>query len=276
MNLWKWALALCGLVFFACEPKNNTGANLEPQLEKVPENVWKKLEDKKIFFGHQSVGGNIMAGVELLAKEAGANINVVNSIDSAEFAAPVFAHARIGKNRDPITKLNAFKDVLNSGVGEKATTAFVKYCYVDFEENSDPKQVFEQYKKEISAIQSQYPDLDIIHLTTPLTTVGERTFKWRIKKLLGRAEDLGFAYNVKRNTYNELIRKEYGQSGDLFDIAAIQSKLPDGNEASFAYEGNTYPALWEKYTYDGGHLSETGQKKLGAALLNFLAQRSAG
>ena len=41
---------------------DNTAINFDV-LQKVPEERWELLAQKKLFFGHQSVGYNIMKGV---------------------------------------------------------------------------------------------------------------------------------------------------------------------------------------------------------------------
>ena len=57
--------------FLGCGEKkmNNADVIAEPLL-RVPEHVWQKLSSKKIFFGHQSVGYNIMEGVRDLITES--------------------------------------------------------------------------------------------------------------------------------------------------------------------------------------------------------------
>ncbi len=93
-----------------------------------------------------------------------------------------------------------------------------------------------------------------------------------MKKALRRKGDLGIADNVKRNDYNNLIREEYGEGGSLFDIALIQSTLPDGSRSQFKLSGKKYDSLWDGYSRDGGHLLEIGQRKIAGELLAFLAK----
>ena len=44
-------------------------ANPLAPVKSVPESTWKKLSEKKIYFGHQSVGFNIIKGLEDILKE---------------------------------------------------------------------------------------------------------------------------------------------------------------------------------------------------------------
>ena len=40
-----------------------------PSIKDVPAEKWKRLSQKKIYFGHQSVGNNIINGIEDLMRE---------------------------------------------------------------------------------------------------------------------------------------------------------------------------------------------------------------
>ena len=49
-------------------------------IKDVPASIWEKLSQKKIYFGHQSVGFNIMDGVQDLMKEHPAiKLNIVET-----------------------------------------------------------------------------------------------------------------------------------------------------------------------------------------------------
>ena len=68
----------------------------------------------------------------------------------------------------------------------------------------------------------KHPQLKIVHVTTPLE---EKTKEWKktIKNLIGR-EDTGALLNLKRNEYNDLMRKKYGnefntENRSQYDIA---------------------------------------------------------
>jgi hypothetical protein len=57
----------------------------------------------------------------------------------------------------------------------------------------------------------------------------------------------------------------------VFDLAAIESTRSDGKRDAFSFQGKEYYSLAKEYTYDCGHLNETGGKMVGTALLEFLA-----
>jgi hypothetical protein len=55
-------------------------------LKDIPDAAWEKLSQKKIYFGHQSVGFNIMDGVKDLMKEyPQIKLNIVETKDSKDF-----------------------------------------------------------------------------------------------------------------------------------------------------------------------------------------------
>jgi len=85
-------------------------------LNSVPISAWKQLASKKIYFGHQSVGANIIEGVEELIKEnKQINLNIIRTTPSMfTLPTPVFAHSEIGKNGDPRSKVEEFVRITGS------------------------------------------------------------------------------------------------------------------------------------------------------------------
>jgi hypothetical protein len=240
-------------------------------LKDIPDAAWEKLSQKKIYFGHQSVGFNIMDGVEDLKKEyPQIKLKVVETKDSDEIKPGVLAHSRVGKNTEPETKMDEFENVLDQGVGRKADAAALKFCYVDMNGETNVEQLFNQYKNRVEKIRKQYPDLNIIHFTEPLT-VTKKTWKTWLKQLMGKKDIWEFSHNIKRNKYNELLLKEYNGKDPILDIAEIESTKPDGNRQSFEVDGVTYYSLYPGYTMDGGHLNEVGRKKVAEQFLLLLA-----
>jgi len=241
-----------------------------PSIKDVPASKWENLSQKKIYFGHQSVGFNIIDGIKDLMKEnPNIKLNIVETADQSDFKVGLFAHSRVGKNVDPKSKIDEFVTFINDGIGEKADAAALKFCYVDIRADTDTKNVFTDYSNSISLIRNKYPNLTIIHFTTPLTQ-RQTGIKAVIKKLIGRPIG-GVDDNVKRNEYNEMLRKEYEGKEPILDIAKIESTFPDGTRCSFAKDGKTYYSMVPEYTYDGGHLNELGRKKVAEQLLILLA-----
>ena len=121
----------------------------------------------------------------------------------------------------------------------------------------------------LSQLKAKYPDMVIIHFTTPLTQ-RQTGIKASIKKLIGRPIG-GVDDNIKRNEYNEMLIKKYEGKEPVLDIAKIESTFPDGTRETFSQDGKSYYSMVPEYTYDGGHLNETGRKKVAEQLLILLA-----
>lgn len=88
-----------------------------------------------------------------------------------------------------------------------------------------------------------------------------------IKTVLGKEDN-----NIKRNQYNDMLRKEYRGKEALFDIAQAESTRPDGTRSTFTNNGTTYFSLASEYTDDGGHLNQLGQRAVAQELLMLLAE----
>ena len=264
------ALLIALAVFAGCRGK---GTGVEPiggkSLDNVSAAAWDKLAGKRIFFGHQSVGYNIMDGVGALLKEyPSARLTIVETTDPSRFDAPVFAHARVGRNENPGSKCEAFEEYMDSGIGSRADIAFFKFCYVDINRKTDVEKVFESYKATVRRVMTKYPGLTLVHVTVPLTST-EYSLSVRlksfIKRILGRENE-----NVSRSELNERIRKEFGGTDPVFDLAAIESTSPFGESVSFTSHGKKYPCMYQGYTTDGGHLNAAGKRVAAVGLLQTL------
>ncbi len=232
------------------------------------------LSDKRIFFGHQSVGYNIIDGVKDLMKEdRRIRLNIVETDDPAAFKGPVFAHFRVEKNLEPELKFKNFDAVMEKGIGGKADIAFVKICYVDINTNTDVRSLFERYRATATALAGRYPKTILVHVTAPLT-VQKMTYKTWIKGVTGLGTMWECADNIKRNEFNELLLKEYGGKAPVFDLARAESTRPDGRRESWAAAGKTRYSLVPAYTTDGGHLNERGRQMAARELVAVLAQVS--
>ena len=142
-----------------------------PSIKDVPNEKWQKLSQKKIYFGHQSVGFNIIDGIKDVMKEyPEIKVNIVETSDESDFKAGLLAHSRVGKNVDPKSKITEFVNFIDSGIGKKADAAALKFCYVDIEAGTDVKEIFSNYNGSLAQLKKKYPEMTIIHFTVPLTT----------------------------------------------------------------------------------------------------------
>ena len=242
-------------------------------IKNVPEAGWINLAGKKIYFGHMSVGNNMVEGVHDLAKEYPfIRLNIVETNSPSSLDQPVFAHSPIGKNQDPKSKIDDFVHLMDSGLGNMADIAFFKFCYIDILSATDADEVFNRYKNAMEMLKKKYPKVTFVHVTAPLRLVQTGVLV-PIKKIIGRPVG-GYADNIKRSRFNELLRQEYKGKEPVFDLARIESTYPDGRRFEFDSGGKSYESFVADYTSDGGHLNETGRKIVAAQLLVFLAKLS--
>jgi len=238
------------------------------KLDVISQDRWDALSQKKVFFGHKSVGANIIEGLnDVLAQRPRIRLTIREADSPAGFTSPVFAHAAIGKNMEPLTKVARFREIMESGVGREADIAFFKFCFVDINHDTDLKALFSSYVELVEDLGGRFPDLKILTVTVPLLSkpVGVMT---RLKKLLGRLPWYE-ADNVQRNLFNDMLRDRF--KGSLFDLAAIESRVDDSKKAVFREGRTEYELLYRPYTDDGGHLNELGRQVVAIELLMMLA-----
>lgn len=223
------------------------------------------LSTKRVLFAHQSVGMNVLAGLETLAKEEGVTI-AVKELKAETPLTPGLTHLFVGENEHPLGKLEHFAATLEKTPGVEL--AVLKLCYVDFAPDTDVTALFAAYQARHDALKTKFPSIEFVHVTAPLTVV-QSGLKAFAKKLTGSAP-WGARENVKRHQFNELLRKTYG-SARLFDLAAVESTGADA--CTFEREGKTWPCLRASWTDDGGHLNARGQREVARAFVEALTKR---
>lgn len=237
--------------------------------QPVSSTVWAKLAGKRIFFGHQSVGYNILEGVEELERESqGPKLKIIEMTGQNIPAGPAMIHARVGTNGNPFSKCDDFARKLE-GLEPGIDIAMVKFCFVDITARTNVAAIFDYYKKTIAKLKQKYPATRFVYVTVPLTTVQEGPGAF-IKKLFGRPVG-GYDDNIARNAYNGLLKKEYQGKEPIFDLAAAESGEGTGNPCSFTVGGKSYPCLRPDFTTDGGHLNGRGRKIVAKRFLEVLA-----
>lgn len=256
--------AACGLVALAAAGWASTASAADPALRADLEQVARRA----VFFGHQSVGANILDGVKELAAQEGVPLRLAEVPDAAAVGPGTFGHAFIPENGKPELKLEGLTRALGPGPAG-VEVAFLKLCYVDVEGKTDAKALFERYQATLKTLQARHPRTTFVHLTVPLTTV-QGGWKAMVKGLLGRSP-YGFEENVRREEYNALIRQAYQGREPLLDVARLESTAPDGRPETTTVKGRTIPSMHAAYTDDGGHLGGEGRRMVARALLRLLA-----
>ena len=260
------------IIVIGCSPNNMEKVGiLESGIDNVSLQKWNMLGDKYIYFGHQSVGWNIIEGIiEINKRYPDVKLKIVEINRNEHLPdVPSFVHAYIGRNTDPLLKIKEFSRFIEKENGNIGI-AFFKLCYIDFDDGTDIRDIFNNYKITMNRLKSQYPNITFIHFTVPLTTSKPNMKSW-IKKLMGR-RDIPSIQNVKRNLYNDMLRNEYSGKEPFFDLADIESIREDGSRSSFEENGKTYYTLADAYTEDGGHLNNIGKHLVAGKLLVYLAK----
>jgi hypothetical protein len=264
------ALAALAPALSACRE----GSTMEPlnisrqRLRAVPPDRWEALADRKIFFGHQSVGQNVVDGLrDILADMPELRIDIRETSDPRDFDRPVFAHSTVGRNGDPEGKIDHFRTLLENGIGERADVAFFKFCYADIDLTTDIEGLLAHYDRTIDGLRAKYPRLAVLVVSVPLTNAGPG-LKSRIKTILGRDGALK-AVNARRAAVNEHLRRTYGEV--LWDLAAAESATAEGNGVFALDGGRRIELLNPAYSGDGGHLNDAGRRIVATDLLVRLA-----
>jgi hypothetical protein len=256
------------LVAVACGNHLDNGtADHEKHHVNVTTTTWARVSAIRTFFAHQSVGGNLIAGVQDLQQRNHATTLPIVDISKASVpAGAVLAHLYVGQNGEPMSKIHGFRDALESGLGDSIDVAALKFCFWDIQKDTDVEKVFETYSQTITDLKMRFPRITFVHVTVPLFT---RDDDWRagVRRLLTmdvpRTLD-----NAKRHALSERIRMRYAGREPLFDLEAF--------EAAADRERGDVPYLRPDYTYDGGHLNESAREAGAAAFLDVIAGASTG
>jgi hypothetical protein len=213
----------------------------------------------RVFFGHQSVGKDVLDGVRSLARRGE--------------PVPEIQDALIGENENPLLKIEDFATRMRGGLGEQVDVAMMKLCYIDVTARADVDALFETYRTTLSALERDYPEVTFVHVTVPLTT--ERSGLSKLRAGLTGNDRYGPDENAARERLNALIRDAYAEQ-HLFDLAAVESTRPDGSRVAGRHDGSDYFALYGGYASDLGHLNAAGAEVAAAAWLTAVAGTARG
>jgi hypothetical protein len=228
-----------------------------------------ELARARVYFGRQSVGGDILEGLAALATENGVALRIVEAPAGVEDAEPGLVHSKVGKNAQPASKCEAFGSFLSQNPSATWDAAVLKFCYADLGDRTDikPEQLLELYKKTVASVRAARPGLVLVHSTIPLN-FGLGTGD-RVKGFLGLGTSKD-ANNIRRNTFNDLLRAEYAGE-PLFDVARAESTRKDGTRTGFKKDGQFFSSMAPELTSDGGHLNERGKRWVAQEFARSLA-----
>jgi hypothetical protein len=195
-----------------------------------------RIKAARVFFGHQSVGMNVLEGAAAL----GFGFDQVGG--AADYQRPRLGHAFIDSNGAPLQKMSSFEGFVSRLAGVEL--AAMKLCWVDFDGNTDVAKLQAAYVETVNRIVDTQPKLRLVHVTTPLKTGGP-------------------ANNETRLAHGEWMKNTYRGKAVVLDLAAIQSTNPDGT----ACLSGGVRALCPRYASDDGHLNAEGRARAARALL---------
>jgi len=256
------------LLSLACTEKSMVPTEIS--LKLLSEEQLRKVAAETVLFGHRSVGDNIVQGLrDLAASDSRFKLRIIHSTDFTSVSGPALIEFYVGVNGHPELKDEGFAAALDRPVGTEVGVAMYKYCFVDINASTDVEQLFEHYRRTVSALKAKHRFLTFVHITVPLTTA-EPTVKARIESVLGRhtARD----DDAKRNQFNDLLRQTYGGTDPIFDLAEVESTHLDGSRSYFMQGEEKIYTLAPEYTMDGGHLNQLGRRVAAARLVYVLAK----
>jgi hypothetical protein len=225
---------------------------------------WDTTAQRTIFFGHQSVGDNILEGVRQIGlKEQWPPLRIVDVQTLGPDGGPALAHAKIGRNGDPASKVKSFQEALDAGVGKRVDIALMKFCFWDIRHDTNLDAVFNQYRETMVDLERRYPRVTFVHATVPLMAA-DVDWRARVRRLLAMSTPTD-RDNAARDALNRKIREHYGPRSLLLDIA--RSETEPGVVTN-------PPQLAADFSSDGAHLNDVGRSRVAAAFVKSLSNAS--
>jgi hypothetical protein len=261
------------LTLWACQtstPETAAYGETNGNVQTTMTQAFERARSARVFFSHHSVGQNLIDGVQRWsAEQTGGGVQLLPLEQAVSQPGPLWLHASGGRNGEPESKVDFFVQAIDRQADQPPRLAFMKFCYVDFNPQTDVEQLFGYYQKAIDGLKSRHPGIVFGHVTVPLTRY-PTDLKWRLYRMIGRPvwED---AANIKRQAFNERLLQTFSKD-PIFDLARGESTHADGSREAYERDGKTYYALDGRYAADEGHLNELGQRELGAELIRFVAR----
>lgn len=217
----------------------------------------------RMFFGHQSVGADLVQGLHEIADEP---VPQITEEFRGEPAADwLLAHRRVGRNEAPKTKLAEFESLLASGALRHFDTVMLKFCYVDVRTEEQANDLFQAYDEFVERARHNHPSVRIAHCTIPLRRLPSGPYAF-LRRMLGHRHPEIDA-NRAREQFNHRMRAQY-RNEPIFDLARLEATQP--HLSGTPVRQSQVPSLLAQYTDDGGHLNARGRSVMGKAFLQFM------
>lgn len=197
------------------------------------------LKARRVLWGHQSVGENLIGG----ARQLGFEFRSVTR--GADYGEARWGEAGVAENGDPERKIRSFVELMvGGGIGRRVEAASFKFCWVDFETGTDVEDLADEYDAAMRDVQARFPDVRLLHVTPPLTT------------------DEPEANGVRWRFGRELIRR-HRDTALVFDLGAVISTDASGEQCKSGNQRRLCPA----WASDSGHLNDAGSQRAAKAFL---------
>lgn len=202
------------------------------------------LASRRFFWGHQSVGDNLIDG------SASLGLPWSGVTGGQDYDATTWGHGYVEDNGDPWRKIRSFAAfVRDAGIGARVEAAGFKFCWVDFEPDTDVGALLGAYDASLAALAAEHPAVRFLHVTTPLTS-----------------DDA--ARNAVRWRYGRRLIDAHAATGVVLDLAEIESTDSSGQPCTLGGERR----LCDEWRDDEGHLNASGRTHAAKAFLYAFAR----
>jgi hypothetical protein len=208
------------------------------ELKNISKAQMDSLKNKVILFAHQSVGQNIVEGLENIGSQHDLlKLNIRLITRPEEISGPGFYHFIVGKNHEPLSKIRHFEEFVRNAPA--LDIAFLKFCYIDIKDTTDVQNLFGMYDSLYATLNADFKETKFICFSCPYRSEEDKA-------------------NANRNRYNEIFRNKYNGNENIFDLALLESTAKDGKRAQYVLDGKTNYRMNRPYTKDSGHLNAYG------------------
>ncbi len=203
-----------------------------------------RLGALRVFWGHQSVGRDLMGG----AGRLGFPFEAVTG--AGDYPRVTRGEAEVADNRDPARKVRSFRTlVLDRGIGGAVQVVAMKFCWIDFTRDTDLDAIERQYTEAVAEIRRRFPTVRVLHVTPPLTSDEPRENRIRL-------------------AFGQRLRQRFAATDVVFDLAEVQSTRDDGSRCV----RDRSAVLCDPYRSDEGHLNDAGADRAAKAFLYAVLQ----
>lgn len=256
-------IACVALALAACSGSHENTTMKTTHTTQLTRAEWDAAAARSVFFGHQSVGDNMLDGLRQISEsESWPALRILEQNGGAALRGPVLLHAKIGQNGDPRSKVKAFREAIDAGLGNQVDIALMKFCFWDIRHETDIDAVFNEYRSTMDDLARRYPKVTFVHTTVPLVAA-DVDWKAQVRRLIGLTTPTDID-NRTREKLNQRIRSQYA-GHVLLDIAMAEREPSGPSDA---------PQLAASLSSDGAHLNNAGRLRVGAEFVKALSEAS--